>query len=108
MSRTPVPAVPMPKARALAKVEQGEQKGEIGWQRLMQTAARSAFVEPWDARVSLFAHFCSPLLETTLKVQMFFCYLDVTLRALMSAFTSFNQLAQNVREGCQRVVRTRA
>ena len=93
----------MPKARALAKVEQGEQRGEIGGGDLVESVGDQLLSEPWNARVSLFAHFCSPLLDTTLKMQMFFCYLDATFCALMSAFTSFNQLAQNVREGCQRM-----
>ena len=59
--------------------------------------------EPWNARVRLFSTFAPLYDETNLKMQMFFCYLDKILRALMSAFCCFNQLAQNVREGCQRV-----
>ena len=93
----------MPKARALAKVEQGEQRGEIGGANRVESVGDYLFSEPWNARVRLFSTFAPLYDETNLKMQMFFCYLDVTIRALMSAFTSFNQLAQNVREGCQRM-----
>tara|TARA_B100000809_G_scaffold114570_1_gene112951 strand:+ start:308 stop:646 length:339 start_codon:yes stop_codon:yes gene_type:complete len=78
MSRTPVPAVPMPKARALAKVEQGEQRGEISGGRSGQSVAIIFFSEPWNARVRLFSTFAPLYDETNLKMQMFFCYLDVT------------------------------
>ena len=108
MSRTPVPAVPMPKARALAKVEQGEQRGEISGGKSCRVSGDYLFSEPWNARVRLFSTFAPLYDETNLKMQMFFCYLDKILRALMSAFCCFNQLAQNVREGCQRMARAKA
>ena len=78
MSRTPVPAVPMPKARALAKVEQGEQRGEIGVANRVESVGDYLFSEPWNARVRLFSTFAPLYDETNLKMQMFFCYLDAT------------------------------
>ena len=78
MSRTPVPAVPMPKARALAKVEQGEQRGEISGGRSVSSQGDYLLSEPWNARVRLFSTFAPLYDETNLKMQMFFCYLDVT------------------------------
>lgn len=68
----------MPKARALAKVEQGEQRGEISGGRSGQSVAIIFFSEPWNARVRLFSTFAPLYDETNLKMQMFFCYLDVT------------------------------
>ena len=97
----------MPKARALAKVEQGEQRGEISGGRSGQSVAIIFFSEPWNARVRLFSTFAPLYDETNVKMQMFFCYLFITLCALMSAFCCFNQLAQNVREGILRAERRR-
>ena len=103
MSRTPVPAVPMPKARALAKVEQGEQRGEIGGEDLVASVGVQLLSEPWNARVRLFSTFAPLYDETNLKMQMFFCYLDVKSVSLIIPFSSSNQLAQNVRESGQRL-----
>ena len=69
----------MPKARALAKVEQGEQKGEIVVAQIGAILwADQLLSEPWNARVRLFSTFAPLYDETNLKMQMFFCYLDVT------------------------------
>ena len=75
---------------------------------LVESVDDQLFSEPWNASVRLFSTFAPLYDETNLKMQMFFCYLDVILCALMSAFCSFNQLAQNVREGAQRMVYTKA
>ena len=97
----------MPKARALAKVEQGEQRGEIGVADRCVCGRLAFLSEPWNARVRLFSTFAPLYDETNVKMQMFFCYLDKILRALMSAFCCFNQLAKNVREGILRAERRR-
>ena len=60
MSRTPVPAVPMPKARALANVEQGEQKGEIVVAQICTDRSDLEAIRFANARVRLFS-LCSPL-----------------------------------------------
>ena len=88
-------------------MEQGEQRGEISGGRSVSSQGDYLFSEPWNARVRLFSTFAPLYDETNLKMQMFFCYLDKILRALMSAFCCFNQLAQNVREGILRAERRR-
>jgi hypothetical protein len=62
----------MPKARALAKVEQGEQRGEIGVADRRVWALKLFSSEPWNARVRLFSTFAPLYDETNLKMQMFF------------------------------------
>ena len=72
MSRTPVPAVPMPKAGALAKVEQGEQKGEIVVAQICTDRSDLEAIRFANARVRLFSTFAPFMNETNLKMQMFF------------------------------------
>ena len=59
-------------------MEQGEQRGEISVADLVSLSGDIFFSEPWNARVRLFSTFAPLYDETNLKMQMFFCYLDVT------------------------------